>query len=125
MLVNLANLRGGSDNVTVVIARVSGSPGSAAEEENPTATPSLGLGWIITMWSVALLFVGRSDHAFCFDHFVEGVYLLFGGGAGRGGRVRLLARAAFQIPLNRGGGDRDHRLAALPHRIGPTRALPS
>jgi hypothetical protein len=44
MLVNLANLRGGSDNVTVVIARVSGAPGSGAEDENLPATPGLGLG---------------------------------------------------------------------------------
>ncbi len=35
MLVNLANLRGGSDNVTVVIARVASSPGVPEEEEAP------------------------------------------------------------------------------------------
>src|SRR5579862_271537 len=56
LLVNLANLRGGSDNVTVVIGRVSGAPGTEPEDENPGPAPGLGLGWIITMWVIALLF---------------------------------------------------------------------
>ncbi len=44
LLVNLANLRGGSDNVTVVAVHVGGGPAGAEPEEEPPA-PSRGLGW--------------------------------------------------------------------------------
>jgi protein phosphatase len=91
MLVNLANLRGGSDNVTVVIGRVSGAP-SADEDENQPSLPGLGLGWIITMWLVALLFAAGVI-TFLFDHFVEGVYLLLG--------AALAAVGAFAFWLER------------------------
>ncbi|HET6326870.1 MAG TPA: PP2C family serine/threonine-protein phosphatase [Planctomycetaceae bacterium] len=75
MLVNLANLRGGSDNVTVVIARVANVAGSDAEEETVAPMPGLGWGWIITIWCLALLFVAGVV-SFLFDHPVPGVCLL-------------------------------------------------
>ena len=75
MLVNLANLRGGSDNVTVVIARVANVAGSDAEEETAAPTPSLGWGWIITIWCLALLFVAGVV-SFLFEHPLQGVCLL-------------------------------------------------
>jgi PPM family protein phosphatase len=92
MLVNLANLRGGSDNVTVVIARVSGAPGSGAEDETPTVTPGLGLGWIMTMWLVALLFAAGVI-AFLFDRSAEGGSLVLG--------ATLAAAGAFAFWLER------------------------
>jgi protein phosphatase len=91
MLVNLANLRGGSDNVTVVVAKVSGTPGSEDEENTPTA-PGLGLGWIVTMWVVALLFAAG---VICvlFNRFPEGASLLLG--------AILSAAGAFAFWLER------------------------
>jgi PPM family protein phosphatase len=75
LLVNLANLRGGSDNITVVAVHV-GGPGEADVEEEPPA-PARGLawGWLITIWLLALLFViGVTE--ILFDKFLEGVYLV-------------------------------------------------
>jgi PPM family protein phosphatase len=77
MLVNLANLRGGSDNVTVVIARVANAPGTPVEEEPASHGPGLGWGWLIAIWGLALVFVlgviGILGH-----HPLEGVYLVAG-----------------------------------------------
>jgi serine/threonine protein phosphatase PrpC len=77
MLVNLANLRGGSDNVTVVIARVASPAGSEAEEETTPAAPGLGIGWIITIWAMALLFAAGVI-SILFKHPLEGVCLVAG-----------------------------------------------
>jgi protein phosphatase len=93
MLVNLANLRGGSDNVTVVIARVSHTSGTEAEEEIPTpAAPGMGLGWIITIWCVALLFAAGVI-GFLIQKPIEGVYLVAG--------ATFCAVAAFAYWLER------------------------
>jgi PPM family protein phosphatase len=75
MLVNLANLRGGSDNVTVVIARVAATPGGPEEEEAHAPTGGLGLGWIITIWTLALIFVVGIICILFREHAVAGVYV--------------------------------------------------
>jgi PPM family protein phosphatase len=77
MLVNLANLRGGSDNVTVVIARVSGTGANEFEEEPAPATPGLGWGWLITIWGMAVVFV-CGVIGILFDHLAEGGSLVAG-----------------------------------------------
>jgi protein phosphatase len=77
MLVNLANLRGGSDNVTVVIARVANTPAEDAEEETSAASPGLGWGWLITIWGLAIIFV-LGVVAILFSRALEGVYLVAG-----------------------------------------------
>ncbi|HXY33304.1 MAG TPA: PP2C family serine/threonine-protein phosphatase [Planctomycetaceae bacterium] len=92
MLVNLANLRGGSDNVTVVIGRVASSAGSGPEEETAPPAPGIGLGWIITMWVIALLFAGGVI-CILFEHFVQGACLLWGS--------LLAAAGAFAVWLER------------------------
>ncbi len=77
MLVNLANLRGGSDNVTVVIARVASTPGTAEEEETAAhAGGGLGLGWMITIWSLALIFLVGIICILFGEHAVAGVYVV-------------------------------------------------
>jgi PPM family protein phosphatase len=76
LLVNLANLRGGSDNVTVVAVHVGGGPAGAETEEEPAPpTRGLGWGWLITIWLLALLFV-IGVTSLLFDRFLEGVYLV-------------------------------------------------
>lgn len=76
LLVNLANLRGGSDNVTVVAVHVGGGPaGDEPEEEPPAPSRGLGWGWLITVWLLALLFVVGVT-SILFDKFLEGVYLV-------------------------------------------------
>jgi len=77
LLVNLANLRGGSDNITAVIAQVGGTPDSADEEETPATGGGLGWGWLITVWALAILFVSGVT-SILFGKLVAGVYLVFG-----------------------------------------------
>jgi protein phosphatase len=77
MLVNLANLRGGSDNITVVIARVSGANEGEIEEEPGPPPPAMGWGWLITIWLLALIFAGGVI-GILLGWAVEGVYLVAG-----------------------------------------------
>lgn len=60
LLVNLANLRGGSDNITVVIARIGELPDGATVEEDPEPhDPDTGLSWwwLFGFWGIAATFV--------------------------------------------------------------------
>lgn len=63
LLVNLANVRGGSDNITVVIARVGAIPQAADGEElddDPEPfeeTPGLHWWWLAAFWGVAITLV--------------------------------------------------------------------
>jgi protein phosphatase len=75
LLVNLANLRGGSDNITVVAVRVGGAGNSEVEEEAVTPARGLGWGWLITVWLLALFFVAGVT-CLLMDKFLEGVYLV-------------------------------------------------
>ncbi len=76
LLVNLANLRGGSDNISVVAAQV-GSAGSDAELEEEQSTPprGMGWGWLLAVWFLALVFVAGVT-GILFNKFIEGVYLV-------------------------------------------------
>ena len=52
LLVNLSNLRGGSDNITVIVARAGDVPADAVESDDDDVTPGSGVtGW----WAFALL----------------------------------------------------------------------
>lgn len=59
LLVNLANLRGGSDNVTVVIARVgdlpAGIPPASLPQPEETA-PQLNWAWLAGFWGAGIAF---------------------------------------------------------------------
>jgi protein phosphatase len=62
LLVHLANLRGGSDNITVVIVRVGAIPealvtSSPPEEDKPEETGGLNWWWLATFWGIAGLYV--------------------------------------------------------------------
>lgn len=60
LLVNLANLRGGSDNVTVVVVRVGGTAGAddaAPEDDAPQRTGGLSWRWLIAVWLIVITFV--------------------------------------------------------------------
>ena len=75
LLVNLANLRGGSDNITVVAARVGGTGGPELEEEAPAPPRGIAWGWLITFWLLAVVFVAGVT-SILMDSFVQGVYLV-------------------------------------------------
>jgi PPM family protein phosphatase len=74
LLVNLANLRGGSDNITVVAVHV-GEPGEQEAAEEPAPARGLARGWLVTIWILALLFV-LGVTGILFGRFLEGVYLV-------------------------------------------------
>lgn len=62
LLINLTNLRGGSDNITVIIARVGAIPAGVElieEDDDEIQTDDSGRGaWFLaSMWSIAILFV--------------------------------------------------------------------
>jgi PPM family protein phosphatase len=74
LLVNLANLRGGSDNITVVVARVGGVPGEE-EDDEPDPPRGSGWGWLVALWTLAILFVSGVT-AILFEKLIAGVYLV-------------------------------------------------
>jgi serine/threonine protein phosphatase PrpC len=61
LLVNLANLRGGSDNISVVIVKIGDYPGSISslEDSQRTAEESgINSWWLTASWVVAMTFAG-------------------------------------------------------------------
>lgn len=78
LLVNLANLRGGPDNITVAIVRI-GAPPPGLEEPPPPPvhTEISGWEWLLGLWGLGLLFV-VSMWLFLWEKLVEGVLSLAG-----------------------------------------------
>jgi hypothetical protein len=76
LLVNLANLRGGSDNISVVAVQV-GNAGEHAEPEEETSSSPRGMawGWLLAIWFLALLFVSGVT-GILIGRAIEGVYLV-------------------------------------------------
>ncbi|TWT58115.1 putative protein phosphatase 2C-type [Thalassoglobus neptunius] len=61
LLIHLANIRGGPDNSTVIIARVGELPANVEPEflpEEPDDQQSLGWAWLIGFWVVAMFLAG-------------------------------------------------------------------
>ena len=59
LLVNLANLRGGTDNISVIIVRVGDVPAGLGERPPPEPVERSGLGWrwLLGFWGLAILIV--------------------------------------------------------------------
>lgn len=62
LLVHLANLRGGSDNITVIIVRVGAlpeglDPAPPIAESDAEDTGGIGWWWLLSCWAVAALYV--------------------------------------------------------------------
>ncbi|MGE3316609.1 MAG: PP2C family serine/threonine-protein phosphatase [Planctomycetaceae bacterium] len=74
LLVNLANLRGGSDNITVVVLKVGKSPDGADEliEDLPAPGGGVNWWWLLAVWMVVLTFVGGVSLSL-FGYFLQGV----------------------------------------------------
>lgn len=70
-LIDLANLRGGPDNITVVVVRAAGRLDGARPEEPPPAEPAST--WPLALWGLAgfLLLAGLA--AFVFDLWLLGI----------------------------------------------------
>ncbi|HEY2253316.1 MAG TPA: PP2C family serine/threonine-protein phosphatase, partial [Planctomycetaceae bacterium] len=78
LLVDLANLRGGPDNITVVIARVGAIPPELPQEtdtepDNP-AEGRFGWGWLIAVFLAGIMIiVGHAWPYFNFERRIEGL----------------------------------------------------
>jgi protein phosphatase len=60
LLVNLSNLRGGSDNVSVVVVKVGGSVDgteSPEREQRPRPQGRMSWFWLAAVWAIAIVFV--------------------------------------------------------------------
>ena len=117
LLTQLANLRGGSDNCTVVIVRVGDLPANIQPQdpEPAGANSSIGWGWLVVFWVVALGIVARAvaDHvrARLQGGFVSGLSLV--------GLVIVLIGFLREKEVSAGGHQRivaDCREPAAPHR---------
>lgn len=80
LLVNLANLRGGADNISVIIVRVGDIPENAQTAELPVVSSSTGPGWgaflmFCSLAGAALVGLGL---VFLTEHDVVG-YVILGG----------------------------------------------
>lgn len=79
LLVNLANLRGGSDNVTAIVARVGDLPAGAAPIESDDPADYRGAGdwvWLAGFWAVAAAFIGGVALALMRDEHAAGIALV-------------------------------------------------
>lgn len=75
LLVNLSNLRGGSDNVTAVIVRVGAHPagaGSAAPVAPSGSSNGMNWHWLAGFWGAAILFVAGIS-LMLFDRILAGM----------------------------------------------------
>jgi protein phosphatase len=80
LLVDLANLRGGPDNITVVIVRVGSIPAefpqAADTEPDSTAGGRYGWSWLIAVFLAGIMFiVGHALPYFDFEKRLEGVLI--------------------------------------------------
>ncbi|NNJ25530.1 PP2C family protein-serine/threonine phosphatase [Alienimonas chondri] len=89
MLVNLANLRGGSDNTTVVVAKVGEVPEGLSHKTPGDPTRPINPWLLAAAWALAAVLV-TGFALLLFGHYLEGTLVTAAGGA-------LLAAAGFRI----------------------------
>lgn len=107
LLVDLANLRGGPDNITVVIARVGPIPAELPQESERDAERSaegrFGWGWPIALFLAGITFIAGIALPY-FGKKIEGLVVTALGVILLGGlilawlRARRLARARAKLP---------------------------
>ena len=128
LLVNLANLRGGSDNITVVISRVGPVPEGIAPEEpdtdslNHAADHGLSWQWLFAFWAVALLFAAGVC-ATLFGRPLFGGALVGSAIVGVGALVYFrLANRLERVPVETGGSE---TVIWRPYRSASARLTPA
>ncbi len=109
LLVDLANLRGGPDNITVVIVRVGAIPPELPQEDDPEPdTPGeghFGWGWLIGVFLAGvMIIVGHALPLFDFERRTQGLSIEAVGVLGLGAlmlawlRMRRRAREQSALP---------------------------
>lgn len=119
-LVDLANLRGGTDNITVVVARVGPLPPGfvvPSTAEFDVVRPGLGWGWLIAVWIEGLT-ICLGAALSLLDHRAEGAFVLLLGIIGMGAlflagyRVRSESRTSTKRPSNNSKSNSPYRSAS-------------
>lgn len=119
MLVNLANLRGGSDNITVIVCKIDSIPDGVTPQPVPELeTPSepdtpLTWGWLVGGWIIAALFVAGVALALLKSELVGSVLAGLSVLAGVGLLMMYLKREKPPVPVAVRGHVGD------PYRIAP------
>lgn len=107
LLVDLANLRGGPDNITVVVIRVGVVPPELTPEPETepeqTTESRFGWSWLIGIFVAGVLFIAGNTLPY-FDRFVEGIIMEGAGIIGMGLLLLVWLRARR----------REREMAALP-----------
>lgn len=103
MLVDLANLRGGTDNITVVVVRVGPLPPGAVElrpERRHEAASPYGWSWLMAVTAVGLTMLAGFTMGL-FGRPVEGIYTLAVAVAGMGAVILawLRFRRGYREPV--------------------------
>ena len=125
LLVHIANLRGGSDNITVVIVRVGAVPAglvppASARDSAATDVGGLNRWWLAALWGIAGLFV-LAVCQMILGHWESGLVSLAGAVLAAGGSLlywlsRRWKRArSTQSLLKKSSG---------PYRTAPTKLVP-
>ncbi|MBS0266353.1 MAG: serine/threonine-protein phosphatase [Planctomycetes bacterium] len=124
LLVDLANLRGGPDNITVIVIRVGQRPADVDSSHEipiePAAESRVGWWWLAGAFLAGLLFIVGNVMRFS-DQPIEGAIVEGLGILGAGGlilmwlRARRIARARSHLPELTPG---------TPYRIASARIIP-
>ena len=121
MLVNLANLRGGTDNITVIVVRIGAIPAGVADREPPEIVEHswTDWSWLLAAWGCGML-LALAAMLFLLGRPVAGAVISV-----------LFAVAAGGLGVHAWRAYRQHRLAQVdrtahwkPHRSAPARLDP-
>lgn len=123
LLIHLANLRGGLDNITVVIARVGPLPaGVEAGEFTQEDTPDGVTWWLLALfWMLAALFVGGLALALLQDRTLLGGTLA---GASLLTAIGIVVWRILRAARLRSRRDPDRTVHWQPHSTAPARLTP-
>ena len=120
LLVNLANLRGGSDNITVVIARIGEIPAELADDKTTDTTGGPSWWSLIGYWSIAAMLVAGVVLSL-FDQALAGVRLL---AVALIAALVLIIRWALHRSQRYGKADGDKTVLWRPYRSASAKFSP-
>lgn len=102
LLVDLANLRGGPDNITIVIARVGAIPPELPQMTDPNADDSPegrhGWGWLVGMFLAGIMFIVGHALPYFGRPLLEGTVFEAMGVVGLGALILIWLRARRPAP---------------------------
>jgi PPM family protein phosphatase len=129
LLVHLANLRGGTDNCTIVVIRVGPLPGNVAmaetsQDSGEISVPPVELGWrwMLAFWVVAAVMVSGMT-LWLFGYSRPGTVLSLLGAVVGSGMLWGARNARQQLGLVHAAAQNDRRRRGTPYRSAIARPL--